>query len=805
MTGNYLRTAIRNLLRNKGYAFISIAGLSIGLAVSVLILLYVSHETGYDKTHQKAERIFRMNSEYHLSGLTREAATSGYTLVPLMKAEMPFVESFVRLVRAGTPLLLEKDNEQFFEENVYYTDTTYFDVFTHPFVYGNANTALSEPNSILLSRKLSEKLFGKDVNPVGETLLMGPMKQPMKITAVIENLPSNVHYRINALIPLSKVDAFLNQPLAIWSFNTHSLLLLKEGVEKSQIEEAWPAFYETHMADAGRSLQATYKVIPENLRSIHLYSRSEWDLPRGRMVYVYIFSIVAVFIIVIASINYTNMATARSEKRSREVGIRKVLGSTKAELITQFLGESLVVTCISFLLALGIIELLMPVFNNLTTNTFTSQMIFTWSNLWVFLLFIAFTSLLAGAYPAFFLSSFQAVEVLKSKATSGSPRAFLRKALLIFQFTLSMFMIMGTVMVSRQLNFIRHKDIGFQKENLMQLRLTDTALVRRAEALKGSLRQIPAVENVASASILPGAGISRNVHTMEGADGENFNQAVNFVFVDLDYFATMGIEMAQGRHFFTDSEKDLEDAFIVNQAAAKAFGWDEQAIGKKIQWGAEIEGDDEGVRRGKVIGVAKDFNYNSLHQQIDPLVILPGKRLFQYIVIRLKPGYDQASIQRIKEVFESFSTVQIFNPTFLDQNLDNLYEGEHKLSHLFVWFSGISLFISFMGLIALISFVTEKRKKEFAIRKVLGAGLTQILRLIYKEFFWLVLISFFLAAPLAWYSFNIWVANFAYSTPLSITPFLSVGLLILLLTLTTVSYHAIKTSLTNPAEVIGAE
>ncbi len=806
MLSNYLKTAFRNLIHNKGYAFINISGLSLGLSASILILLFVQDELNYDKCHLKSERIFRMNSEYHLSGVTKQAATSGYPLGPLLKEEMPFIETYTRLLRTGSQTIIEIGDKQYFEDNLFYGDETHFDILTHEFINGQKEQALSEPNSIVLTRSLSEKYFGKDANPVGQMIKVGSQKTSMKVTAVIEDLPGNVHFPIQGLISMKTIDQYLNAPIAIWSFNVHTLILLKEGADISQLEEAFPAFYEKHMAEIGRTLQSTYKVVPENLRSIHLHSTAEWDFPRGRMANIYIFGIVALFIIVIASINYTNMSTARSEKRSKEVGIRKVLGSTRKDLVYQFLGESALITIVSFLISLACIEFLLPVFNELSGKSFDNESVFQWGNVWIFIVFIVLTSVLSGAYPALFLSSFQPVEVLKNRFGGQGNKGLFRKSLLLFQFTLSMLMMMSTLLVSRQLNYIRNKDIGFNKENTMQMRLSDTTLLgSRSDAFRAALLQLPDIEGVGSASILPGGGHSRNVHVIEGSKGEQINQAINFAFVDLDFLNTMSIEVVRGRNFFKDSEKDLNEAFLVNEAATKSFGWGEEAIGKKIQFGAKVDDEDEQVINGKVIGVVKDYNYNSLHQNIEPLVILPYKDLLPQFIIRLKPGYTQESIGKIQKVFEEFSPSQVFHYSFLDQTLDKLYESETKLSKLTYWFSGLSLFISFMGLVALISFLTEKRKKEFAIRRILGAGMPDILKHIYKDFLWMVLVSFIIACPLSWYGFLIWTSNFAYSAPMSFVPMIIVGMAILLLTLITVTWHAIKTSRINPAEVIAYE
>jgi len=803
MFRNYILSAIRNIRKNAFHSAINIIGLTIGILATIFILLYIQDELSYDKHHVKHKRIYRLESDFTINNKHDRFAVTSIPLAPSLKVEFPEIEEFVRFA-GEADILLKYEDKEFYEDRMFYTDSTIFDVFTHNFIYGTPDKALTEVNTVVLTESLAKKFFD-DEDPVNKVLRTGGGRN-FKVTAVVEDVPLSSHLKFNGLFSAStlaerygeeRFNSF--EPGNFWNITPYSYILLKENADISNIHEKFPEYYDKYMAEIGDQINASYKMESTPLAEVHLTSTFEGDEPTGNILYVYIFGFVAIFILMIASINYMNMSTARSFDRAREVGIRKVIGAHRTQLIRQFLGESIILSIIAMIIAFVFVIMLLPIFNELADKNLSFSLM---TNPGIYLYIFCITilvGLISGSYPAFYLSSFLPVKVLKGSIISGRKNGTLRKVLVTFQFTLSIIMIVGTIMVSNQLSFLRNKDLGFDKSNILVTQVQDTTFRKKLPSFKEELLQNPNITNVSTSTGLPGNVRSIIVMRVE-KENKMQEYALNFVMVDYNYIDLLNMEIVKGRNFDKNMGTDLEEGVIINEAAAKNLGWGDDAIGKKIDFGIDLDG--SAMRNTKVIGVVKDFNYVSLHNPVEPIGLFLSERPRYYVAIKFEEGSTQSVIKYVQEKWDSFGANRTFDYSIFENTMDDMYTAEVKLGKIFLSFTILCIFIALLGLFGLSSFIAEQRSKEIGIRKSFGASVNSIVRLLFKEFTYLVIIAFVISVPLSYFAIDNWLQNFAYSANIGWMPFVAGGVMAFIIAILTVSFHSIRAATSNPVDSI---
>lgn len=806
MFKNYLKSAYRNFIRNKFYTLINILGLSIGMATFVFILFYIRDEMGYDKHHVKYDRIHRIDSEFNINNKIDRFAIVPTPMGHAFKIEFPEVESFVRLFGAGNALI-KYGTKEYYEEDFYFCDSTIFDIFTHEFILGSAENALTEPKTIVLTEKIAKKYFD-DNNPMGEMLTTGSGNTYL-VTGVIKDLPANTHLKYDALLSAMTVaetqgvDNFNSlEPVRFWNIGVITYILLNKNTDIQAIYDRFPDFYDKYMKDIGETFNATFQLMDTPLVETHFRSGLSADRPTGSKAYIYIFSAVAIFILLLAVINYMNMATARGSKRAREVGIRKVAGAYRFELIKQFLGESFLLAFIGMLIAVLLVYLLLPDFNTITDKTieFSSD-----PSIFIIILIVAIaTGLLAGSYPAFYLSSFSPVTVMKGAVSqSGKNRGLLRKILVVIQFFIAIVMIIATIAVINQLHFLKNKDLGFNKDNVVVMQLQDSAFRSKVEPFMEELRQDPNIINVTNVTQLPGNISWIQVVNVE-KEGQMVQSSLILAQVDYDFIDAMEMEIIAGRSFDKNMSTDDTGAVIINETGARSLGWYEDPIGKKIDYGLDLEGNV--ARPMKVIGMVKDFHFRSLHNPVEPLILFIRNMPRYTVAARINGENKRAALDFIEEKWNDFGAKRPFDYDFLGNNMDSMYQSEEKIGTIFRITTFLTIFIALLGLLGLSSFIAEQKSKEIGIRKVLGSSVGGILKMLYREFIVLILIAFVIAVPISWWRIDIWLKDsFVYFTDLHWYMFVLAGLAALVIGILTISYHIIRAASSNPVDAIKYE
>ncbi|MEK6479486.1 ABC transporter permease [Catalinimonas sp. 4WD22] len=823
MFKNYLRIATRNLLKQKFYALINILGLSIGLATCLLISAYLLDELSYDQHHENAEQIYRINGYYKMGGQEGSYAVVPGPFAQAVTDNYPEVISAVRFrQRGGTNLY---DGENVYKENrVVYADSTVFKVFSIPMLFGDPNTALTEPNHLVISTDNAVKYFGSDWEqnpPIGKSIQVGREKNEYTISGIFENMPSNSHFHFDVMFSMASLEESRND---MWlSNNFHTYLLLREDAEPKLLEKKLNETFKTYAApqlkqfanismdefiEAGNAFLYTL----QPLLDIHLFSNLQVEHEaNGDIKYVYIFAAIAFFVLLIACVNFMNLSTARSAGRAKEVGIRKTLGSQRQQLIIQFLVEALVVSTISMVLALLMAEVLLPYFNDLSGKqlTFTS-----FKPEWVILAVLAtilLVGLMAGSYPAFFLSSFRPIEVLKGKISKGMGNNWLRGGLVVFQFGVSIILIVGTTVVYQQLEFIRDMKLGYDKEHILVLHNT-YYLGDQIDAFKQEMLRNPTILNGTISSYLPANSISNNNSAIfrDRNPNDEHTTSVPWWSVDYDYIETMGMNIVEGRNFSHEYSTDSM-GIIVNESFVKQFELDsdeEGPIGKLLSSFGE---QPEEMFTFHVVGVVQDFHYQTMREKISPMVMVIGNEKHMMgkstaaISFRIKPEDIKKSISFLEAEWKKFVPELPFEYSFMDERFNNLYQADQKVGKIFTVFCCLALFIACLGLFGLASFTAEQRTKEIGIRKVLGASESQLVYMFSKDFTRLVLISFVTAVPLSYLAMNQWLQDFAYHINLGLGIFLFAGIIALLIAWITVSFQSIRAAHANPAESLRSE
>lgn len=805
MIKNYFKVALRNMSRHKVYSFINILGLAIGLTACILILLYLQYELSYDRWNAKADRIYRVALHGILGENEFNGAVACAPMAKTLMAEFPEVESAARIRNYGFPVLRYKD-KVFSEERYYYADTTFFDIFSIEFIMGNAATCLSEPQTIVLTESMWRKYFG-DEDPIGK-IINSDNQNDWKVTAVIKDFPENSHFHPDFLANNPYEDADRD----LWiSNNFYTYVLLREGADYKELEAKFTDLIKKYVGpqvqqflgvswDQFLSNGSAYEYYLQPLTDIHLKSHLDFEIePNGNALYITLFSIIAVFILLIACINFMNLATARSAGRAREVGIRKTLGSNRSQLIGQFLTESIIITFIAVILAMIFVRLLLPQFNNLIQTSLT---ISYFNNIYVLPLLILTAVIvggLAGVYPAFYLASFRPVKVLKGEKQKGGREATLRSVLVVFQFLISIALFTGSFIIYRQLNYMQNRDLGFDIENLIVVEKTDD-IARSFTAFKQELLEHPAIINVTNTRTIPGRDIGNSVFSHSEAALEDA-KLLNIQVADPDFADTYKINMTEGRFFVPGRSAD-SNGVILNESAVRVLGI-ENPVGKYLTQAGE---NGRETQKQEIIGVIKDFHYQSLHRKIEPMVIFFNRfRAGRTTTVRIDPQYTQEAIRHIESVWHKYAGNQAFEYVFLDDDFNRLYQSEIRTRQIVTIFSTLAIFIACLGLFGLASFTTEQRTKEIGIRKTMGASVAGIFALLSRDILKLVLIAALIALPVSYYMMNNWLQNFAYRVSYSIPGFILATLVAGIIAVLTISKQTWKAASANPVDALKYE
>jgi putative ABC transport system permease protein len=809
MFRNYFKVAIRNLWKFKTFSFINIIGLATGLCCFLLIGIYVLDELSYDRFYKNSGRIYRINSDIRFGNNELHIPQTSDMMGATLKKDYPEVEEYTRLFTNNGNKLIRKGNDFLNEVNVAHADSSFFNVFSVPLIAGDPKTALNEPNTVVVSESAAKKYFGT-TDVIGKPIeTVDEHPEVYKITAVIRDMPRNSHFHLDFLFSMKNVDYQWGQYLS-HNFNTY--LLLKKGTDYKSFEKKFSQYIDAYvipqakqfmqvksMADfekAGNSL--VYSLTP--LTRIHLYSDRSFELsPPGNIQYVYIFSAIALFILLIACINFMNLTTARSASRAREVGIRKVLGTERRNLVAQFLTESTMMVVLSLLIAIGGTYLVLPLFNDVSGKSMHLGILFSPLILPLVISLPLVVGLIAGSYPAFYLSGFRPIEVLKGKLTRSTGTVSLRSILVVVQFAISIVLIIGTIVIFRQLNYIQTANLGYNKDQVLVVN-DCYALNKNVDVFKEDVLQMPGVVSGTISGFLPVSNSSRNDNSyskeavMDAKNGFNMQTWT----IDHDYLKTIGISLLKGRGFSKDFGGD-STSMIINESTAAFLGYDDP-VGKYI-YASHTDGS-----QGKytIIGVVKNFNFESLRKTVGPLAFILGKSE-GLASFKVKPDQIAGLLKNIESKWKTLAPGMPFSYRFLDASFNDMYRDEQRVGKIALTFSILAILIACLGLFGLATFIAEQRTKEIGIRKVLGASLQGIVQLLSKDFIRLVVIAFVIAAPLAWWFMHRWLEDFAYRTAISWWIFALAGGLALFIALFTISFQSIRAALTNPVENLRME
>ena len=789
MFKNLLKTAVRHILKHFGYSILNILGLTLGISSALFLIIYVSDEVSYDRYHEKADRIYRVSSKITEPDDQFTWNVAQLPFGPQVVHDYPEVQSFVRFINMPRALYKYEDKE-FNEENFFYVDSTLFDIFTYKVLKGEVKSAMIDPKKIVLTEKIANKYFGKS-DPIGKTLTTGTTT--FEVTGVIEDVPTNSHFRFGAVASRNN----LPKQLGTWgNFGVFTYLLFPDNYDVKAFEAKMQEMYGTYMKPIFGGMNITVAYILEPITRIHLYSTNAGEPePTGSITYVYIFAIVAIFLVLIAAMNYMNLATARSTKRAREVGLRKVVGSRRGPLVLQFLSESVVFTVISLVLSIVVLIVLLPKFNLLAGKSFDLHVIYSPAVLLSLLAVIIVVGLFGGSYPAFFLSRFSPVTVLKGEITQGSAGSLFRKILVVIQFTVSVIMIICTLVVFRQLNYMKNMDQGFDQKNVLSLQLNQ-AMVQKYQVLKQTLLENPNIKYVSVTNSSVGEGSGKLIFNVETDQGMA-QKGVNFVVVDHDFVKTLGIRIIKGRDFQKDMPSDTLSGVIVNETFVKRMGWSDP-IGKKIEAG------DANTLRARVVGVMQDYHQTGMYNEIESLLMAYRDR-GNIVYLKLSGNETQSTLGFIEAKWKEVFPDQPFAYTYLSERFNRQFEADEKRGLVFTLFTILAILIACLGLFGLASYMVEQRTKEIGIRKVFGANESIILRLISKDFLILVTIGIIIAVPVAYYFMNNWLQNYVYRTNIGVPLLLLAALLTILITFITISYKAYQAAIMNPANSLKTE
>jgi putative ABC transport system permease protein len=787
MLKNLIKTAVRHILKHFGYSILNILGLTLGITSALFLVIYIADEVSYDRYHEKADRIYRVSSSIKEPDDKFTWIVAQIPFGPQVVKDYPEVQSSVRFINMPRALYKFEDKE-FNEENFFYVDSTLFDIFTYKVIKGEVKSALLSPKKIILTEKIANKYFGKS-DPIGKTLTTGT--DTYEVTGVIEDVPTNSHFRFDALAARNN----LPKDIGNWgNFGVFTYLLFPENFDVKAFETKMKGMYDAYMKTIFEPLKIDITYHLEPITRIHLYSKNSGEpQPTGSITYVYIFGIVAVFLILIAAMNYMNLATARSTRRAREVGLRKVVGSRRGPLVFQFLSESMVFTLVSLLISIVLIMILLPKFNQLAAKSFNLQILYSPVVMLTLLAVVIIVGIFGGSYPAFFLSRFSPVTVLKGVITQGSAGSLFRKILVIIQFSISVIMIICTLVVYKQLNYLKNMDQGFDQKNVVGLQLNGQ-MVRKYPVLKQVLSENQNIKFVTSTNTEVGQGSGKVIFKVETDQGM-IDRGVNFAVVDHDFVDALGIKMLQGRDFQQDMPSDTLTGVVVNETFVKRMGWAEP-VGKKVTLGNAIN--------GRVIGVMQDYHQTGMYNAIESLMLL-WRPLNNVVYIKLSGADTPQTLGFIESKWKEIFPDQPFVYTYLTDRFKGQFEADEKRGLIFTIFTVLAILIACLGLFGLASYMVEQRTKEIGIRKVFGANEKTILGLISRDFLLLVSIGIFIAVPVSYYFMSNWLKDYVYKTNIGVPLLVISAFLTILITFITISYKAYQAAIMNPAQALKTE
>ncbi|HVW95077.1 MAG TPA: ABC transporter permease [Mucilaginibacter sp.] len=807
MIKNYIKTAFRNLLKNKGFTFINVFGLALGLATCLLIIFFVFDELSYDRFNVNADRIYRVDNNIKFGGNENVYAVSPAPTAAAMKADFPEIEKVARFRNNGGNQV-KKGKQNIVEARMVYADNSIFDIFTLPMINGSKENALTEPHTVVITEKIARKYFNS-TNVVGQTLTFNDSTL-FKITAVLKDIPKQSHFNFDFFLAMpgleeSKENAWLSN-----NFNTY--VLLKKGADIKKLEAKMPEFMIRH---AGPQLESMihlsfkefekagnyYRLSFFPLKDIHLYSNAVAELDaNGDIKYVYIFSAVAIFILLIACVNFMNLSTARSSNRAKEVGVRKVLGSPRKHLIAQFLTESILVTLFATVIAILAAWLFLPVFNNMSGKelVITGQII-SWL-LPTLLILIIVIGCLAGSYPALYLSAFNPIEVLKGKVAAGFKGSIFRNILVVFQFGISIFLIIGTLVIYNQLKYIQSKDLGYDRDHVMIVRNV-WSLGNGAKSFRDEVKNLAGVQNASLSGALPTGGYGNSTTFFKDPVLNQKRAILTQVWpADENYLPTLSIKLVKGRNFSKDMSTDTA-GLIINEAAANYLAF-ANPVGQFLYSPDDRMG--KTIKQYHIIGVVRNFNFRSLKDNITPLMFRMDEDRGA-VTVRIRSANIPGIIQQVRNKYDSFSPTQAFAYSFMDEDFDSLYRSEQRIGSISVAFTSLAIVIACLGLFGLAAYAAEQRVKEIGIRKVLGANISTIVTMLSKDFIILVLISILCATPIAWWAMHSWLQGFAYRQNIQFWILAAAGGGAIIIAFITISFQSVKAALTNPVKSLKSE
>ena len=797
MLKNYLKTAIRNISKYKAFSFINLLGLAIGMACCILILLYVQDELSYDRFHENADRIYRVSREWF-----NEDGTSNLHLGqvappigPLLLNDFPDIVEAVRLSTPGR-MLVSHGDKHFLEENVIFAEENFFKVFTFPLVQGDPDTVLKDPFKVVITEEMATKYFGDD-KPIGKTLKFENQIDAI-VTGVVKKAPTNSHFHFDVIGSFASIEQMFGQrELQNWGSNNYATyLLMPENYPIQKLAVQMDGFMERHL---GKQPFRRHALHLWRVTDIHLHSHLDSEIEANSdIVYVYIFSAIAFFILLIACINFMNLSTARSSVRAREVGMRKVVGAHRMHLIRQFLSESILLALIALVIAVVLVKIALPLFSGFVDRDLSLSLTGDLGVLARLLLIALIVGIVAGSYPAVFLSSFRPVAVLKGTQGPSARGSIFRTVLVVFQFAISIILIISVGTVYKQLVYSWTKQLGFNQEQVVVLPTND--IIRsRYESIRTQLLSLPDVINVAASKRVPSGRLldSSSARLISGTSVQPVNFRLASMRIDYDFIPTYEIEMAAGRTFSREFSTDTQEAFIINETAAQKIGWTpEEAVGQSFQYGS---------RKGKIVGVVKDFHFESIHQMISPIVFEIDPSNYGQISVRLRPENIPQTMAAIENMWSEYRRNYPFDYYFIDERFDQLYQSEEKLAQIFGVFSILAILIACLGLYGMASFTAEKRTKEIGIRKALGAPVGNIMFLLSKEFTKWVLVANVIAWPVAYLVMRRWLHSFAYRIDIGIELFLIAGVMAFWISILTISFQVIRAALNDPADALRYE
>jgi putative ABC transport system permease protein len=802
----HLKFAIRVFLKDKFFSILNILGLALGIAVSIVLLLILQNDLTYDKYHVNHERIYRLGGHLQATGLEFRGARSARELGNILKEEFPEVQMVVRANNWDHTLVKYEGKDggekAFYEEDIVRTDSTYFQMFTHEFISGNPEKCLAELNTMVITESTAKRYFG-DEDPLNKSLIIDNAQ--WKVTGVIKDMPENTHLKFDIILSrlVDREWVMENGQLkseAFWNPDVYTYLMFPANYDTKEFYAKFPDIFNKYFKSFGDKVGGKYTPILEPLTSIHLYSDLDSDEPRGNLAYLYAFTGIGVFIIMLACINYMNLSTAKSVNRASEIAMKKTLGSGKRSLMLSFLAESVLLSFVSLAFAIGIVFTVLEAtpFNQLIDKNLTPDFL---NNPVLLVGSIAIAlgiGIISGLYPALYLPAIPTIKALKGSFKNNRSSHMLRRILITTQFAISIFVVVCTLFMQDQINFVRNKELGFDKDNVVVLPIQDTLVQNQLTGIKAEFLQNPRITAATTSYNVPGLNVGGgSVMWAEGKEGMN-QQAFTLMFVGEDYLKTMGISLIDGRDFQSGPNADIEDAFIANEATVRLLGWGNEAIGKKVKF-------FHAEKDGQVIGVVKDFNFNSLHNPVEPLLILKAREEGGFLHLKVKGENLPETMELIKSKWTKYDPNHPYEYFFVDQRFNEQYKQDEVQHKLLSGLSYVCIFISLLGLLGLSAFTAAQRTKEIGVRKVHGASIPNIIFLLYKDVMYLVLIAAVLIIPLAYYIITEWMGNFAYRTELNYLTFVAVAAFAMLFAFLTVAFHSLKTARMNPVQSLKYE